>query len=78
MIHVPIESNPTRVKKKSTTKNCLTRAEYIEFNENLFPNHDYNTSLPSVIREKRGRGRPRKITVDSEESEPENPAPIKK
>jgi len=36
-LNVPIESNPTRERKKGTSSNCLTRPEYIEFNNNLFP-----------------------------------------
>jgi len=42
-LHVPIESNPLRGRKKGTT-NCLTRLEYIEFNNNMFPYTEYPTS----------------------------------
>ena len=63
-LDVPIESNPSRGRKKGTTS-CLTQAEYIQFNENLFPYKEYNSNIlekPSyvspideVVKSKRGR-----------------------
>jgi hypothetical protein len=47
-LNVPIESNPTRGRKKGSSSNCLTRPEYIEFNNNLFPYPEYNSSLPTT------------------------------